>query len=253
MLEAGGAVTGASTSDVVSTNPAGNERKAWSMPRRQESLPERIGSLVKNSSQVELGNLSGGKLVHDNLSSPSASIHSGDSDAVAAAASVAADGGLAMKTLLSQKKAQLRNRLSSVESNNEGDLSDSGSLTLSETGSFMTNPAFRIGGDERKKPLLVATDSTASTQTVAVAAAAATSSTLTTMRSVVSDSELDQQSVSIFGTVPVLIGRPHLDHDHTSFTAGDHTWQRTLSAAAGAPSSPGKQVHLVRRISISHR
>eukprot|EP00094_Tigriopus_californicus_P007677 TCALIF_07393-PA protein Name:"Similar to rab3-GEF MAP kinase-activating death domain protein (Drosophila melanogaster)" AED:0.23 eAED:0.14 QI:0/0.48/0.46/0.88/0.96/0.96/26/0/2175 len=90
--------------------------------------------LQKRSSQMELGTC---KLIHDNLNSPSGSSqNSGESDSISGQSDL----------LKFAKRNPLSIRGQSIESSTsypEETESDSQSMTCSETGSFMVNPAFR--------------------------------------------------------------------------------------------------------------
>lgn len=90
--------------------------------------------LQKRSSQMELGTC---KLIHDNLNSPSGSSqNSGESDSISGQSD----------PLRQAKRSALPVRGQSIDSATsypEETESDSQSMTCSETGSFMVNPAFR--------------------------------------------------------------------------------------------------------------
>ncbi len=126
--------------------------------KQQQDENQNKGQIPKRSSQVELG---GGRLVHDSLSSPGA-LSANSADSATAGAGAGASAGaeeaeqqqtMMTKALIAQKKAQLINRISSLDSNASfpgcdvagggGGDSDTASLAPSETGSFVTNPAFR--------------------------------------------------------------------------------------------------------------
>eukprot|EP00095_Tigriopus_kingsejongensis_P005098 maker-scaffold161_size295871-snap-gene-0.10 protein:Tk05098 transcript:maker-scaffold161_size295871-snap-gene-0.10-mRNA-1 annotation:"map kinase-activating death domain isoform x3" len=119
--------SGSLRSGSLNSTPFGSGDNLSRLDQRENSAP----SLLKRCTQLELGPA---RLIHDNLNSPSGSAHSGESDSM----SVNSDP---TKLLRKHPVAFRGPSLDSTTSNYDDTESDSQSM--SETGSFMVNPAFR--------------------------------------------------------------------------------------------------------------